>query len=228
MPAAPPLLLVAQRDDVRFEAAASTLHAGGFTMLPPVFDGLDALQAIALHRPDVALLGCDLPGMGIPALLERLAGHLHSTRPVVHSHNPDPALALDAFRLGARGYLPCQTEPDELLTCIRAVLRGELYLSPTLLGDVVALTLRLRELEAYRGLSDRELEILDLIAQGLTSRQIAERLHPQVSLDTVETHRRHIREKLGITDKGGHALLQKALAYRKSRGGEGGVKTIDN
>lgn len=220
MTAVPPLFLVAQRDNARAQATVLLLRTQAFEVLTPVFDGQDALKALALHRPAVAFLGCDLPGTGPLGLLERLPDHVLPTQFIVHTRNPDPIVALEAFRLGARGYLPCDAEPQELLTCARAVLRGELYLSTTLLGDVVALTLRLQELEAYRTLSDREREILDLIGHGLTSPQIAERLHPRVSSDTVESHRRHIREKLGITDTGKNALLQKALAYRRLIGGK--------
>jgi len=225
MTAVPPLFLVAQRDNARAETTISLLRNQAFEVLPPVFDGQEALKALALHRPTVAFLGCDLPGLSAVTLLERLTERTLTTGIIVHTRNPDPTVALDAFRLGARGYLPCDAEPDELLACVRAVLRGEMYLSTALLGDVVALTLRLQELEAYRTLSDRQLEILELIAEGLTSEQIAERLHPQVSIDTAESHRRRIREKLGITDTSKNALLKKALAYWKLMGG---VKPSDN
>lgn len=219
MTAVPPRFLVAQRDNARANAALVVLQALGFDALPPVFDGQDALKALALHQPTVALLDCDLPGPGLLVLLERLAEHALPTRLIIHTHEADPGAALEAFRVGAQGYLPCEVEPEELLFCVRTVLRGDPYLSPSLLGNVLGLTLRLRELETFRGLRHRELEILELIAQGLTSQQIADRLRPRVSLDTVESHRRRIRHKLGITDAKGNALLRKALAYQKLRGG---------
>jgi DNA-binding NarL/FixJ family response regulator len=214
--AAPPLFLIAQRDTPRAEATLTLLHAQGFDALPPVFDGQDVLNALVQHQPTVAILGCELPGPSLPILLQRLADYALPTRLIVHTHNPDPGAALEAFRAGARGYLPCEVEPEELLFCVRSVLRGNLYLSPALLGEVMGVTLRALEDHHHRALrrelTDRELEIFILIGQGYSSKQIAQRLHPQVSEDTVETHRRHIREKLGIKG-GGSALTQQAILF---------------
>ena len=209
-----PTILIARRNPALSAIAISIFQAPDFAVLPPVFDGLDALNIIVLMRPTVAILACDLTGLTPMELLERLADEPVPTRFVVHAKNSDPAVALDAFRLRALGYLHCDAGPDELLGCVRAVLRNKPCLSQNLLSGLLSVTLKAVENQpsGYRGLSRRELDVFSLIGQGLSSREIADRLSPRISEDTVETHRRHIREKLGITG-GGSALLKEAIAY---------------
>ncbi len=227
MTALPPTLLVARRDATRSAAAVSLLQAQDFIVLPPVFDGLQALDTIRLLKPTVAILACDLPGLAPVGVLKRLTAGEVPTRFVVHTTNPDPAAALDAFRLGALGYLHCDAGPDELLACVRSVLRGELCLSQNLLGGLLDVALQAidNEPSGYRGLSRRELEIFEFIGQGQSTHEISRRILPFISENTVESHRKNIRRKLGITG-GGSALLKEAIAYAQKKGG-GGVECFD-
>ncbi len=151
------------------------------------------VEAVAEHRPDVLVLDLHMPGEPslpvIPLLLERSP----YTRVVVLTAQRDPSFAGEALRLGASGYVPKEAAERQLLEAIRVAAEGGIYLEPELGARLAANSAAAGRAAAE--LSEREIEVLRLIARGLTNREMAARLH--LSVRTVESHRARIQRKLG-------------------------------
>jgi two-component system response regulator NreC len=151
----------------------------------------DAERLTRAHRPDVLVLDLNMPGgSGLEAI-----PRLHDqTAIVVLTMQDDPAFARQALQAGARGFVLKEAADEELLEAIRIAAAGETYLNPRLGARLAA---------APAGppddLSERELEVLRLIALGHTNGEIAEQLF--LSTRTVETHRAHIQQKLNRTTR---------------------------
>jgi two-component system, NarL family, response regulator NreC len=151
-----------------------------------------ALAAVAELSPDVLVLDLHMPGEPSLAAIPRLR-ELHSgTRVIVLTAQHDPSFAAEALRLGASGYLPKEAADGQLLEAIQVAAEGGTYLEPRLGARLAAVATR-----QPAELSERELEVLRLIARGLTNREIAERLF--LSVRTVESHRARLQRKLELT-----------------------------
>ena len=152
-----------------------------------------AVAAVAEHSPDVIVLDLHMPGEPSLPAIPRLRETSPHTRVVVLTAQRDPSFAGEALRLGASGYVPKEAAESQLLQAIEVAAGGGTYLEPQLgarLAANVAATSR-----AAAELSEREIEILRLIARGLTNREMATRLY--LSVRTVESHRARIQRKLG-------------------------------
>jgi two-component system, NarL family, response regulator NreC len=159
---------------------------------------VDATERYVLgHKPDVLVLDINLGDESslerIPALRERSP----DTAIVVLTMQNEPAFARQALRAGARGYVIKHSAARELVDAIRTVIRGETYINPQLGARLAA------EPPPPEGtpddLTDREVEVLGLLAQGYMNPEVAERL--VISVRTVETHRANIHRKTGITSR---------------------------
>jgi two-component system, NarL family, response regulator NreC len=152
-----------------------------------------AAEAVERLAPDVLVLDLHMPGEpslpAIPRLCERSPG----TRIVVLTAQRDPSFAGEALRLGAAGYVPKEAAGQQLVRAIRVAAGGGTYLEPGL-GARLAAHAAATQRSAPE-LTERELEVLRLIARGHTNREIAERLF--LSVRTVEGHRARIQRKLG-------------------------------
>jgi len=164
-------------------------------------DGKKAVQAARETRPDVALLDLTMPGVGGMGALQEMARSCRRTRVLVLTMHDDSAYLRSVLAAGASGYLLKRSVDAELLAGIRAVHRGGTFVDPSLAGVLV------RDVIAKRGtkarskgpvkiLSDREQQVLTLVAQGYSSPQIAKRIF--VSVKTVETYRARLADKLGL------------------------------
>jgi DNA-binding NarL/FixJ family response regulator len=121
-----------------------------------------------------------------------------------------------ALRAGAQGYITKHQATGHILSAIRKVLKGEIYLSDKMASTVIARLTSSRELAGDSGvdsLTDRELQVFELTGAGLSTRAIADRLH--LDMKTVETYRARIKEKLKLKD--GSELLQLAIRWRQDR-----------
>lgn len=145
------------------------------------------------HKPTVLVLDLNMPGGSSLEAIPRVAEISPSTAVVVLTMQEDPAFAREALQAGARGYVPKQAAGTELVQAIRAAAGGGTWLNPDL-GARMAATPE-GPTGARVDLSDRELEVLRLIALGHTNSEIAQQLF--LSVRTVETHRAHIQQKLG-------------------------------
>ena len=175
--------------------------------LDPVGDTGDGSQAARLAeslRPDVLLLDVTMPGNEHFAALRAVRECAPHVRVLLLTMHEDEAVLREALRLGASGYVLKKAAEAELLTAIRAVARGEAYVDPGLTramieGYLGAETGRRTETTSTDGLTAREIEVLTLTAEGYTNKEIAAKL--SISVKTVETHKAHIAEKLGMKSR---------------------------
>ncbi len=186
-----------------------------FTVIGQAGDGGEALKLIEDLRPDLAVLDVSMPvidGLGVAQMVhqEALAVEL-----VVLTMYKDAAYFNAALDLGVRGYLIKDSAATELLTCLRAVREGQYYLSPAVSHLLIEREKKLDSLPASdfrQRLTPAEIAILKLISGNHTSKEMAEMLF--VSVRTVENHRLHICQRLGI--KGHNKLLQFALENKSA------------
>ena len=163
-----------------------------------------AVAAVTEHSPDVLVLDLHMPGESslpaIPSLRERHP----STHVVVLTAQRDPSFAGEALRLGASGYVPKEAAESQLLEAIEVAAQGGTYLEPQLGARLAASAAAAAAGGAATQLSEREIEVLRLIARGLTNRLIAREL--ALSEKTVKTHVSAVLSKLGLADRTQAAL----------------------
>lgn len=209
MSATPPIRVLLADDHKLFRAGIHSLlnTVPGIVFVAEAEDGREALHLIAVHRPDVVLMDIMMPQLNGLEALAMLARSSPEVRVIMLSMNADQDSALKALRGGAAGYLVKTADPAELEHAIRAVARGERFLSAAIPGGraIVAAASAETRAEApaspLRLLSARELAVLQLVAEGKSSAEIGARL--SLSVKTVETYRVRIRRKLGIDSLAG-------------------------
>jgi DNA-binding NarL/FixJ family response regulator len=161
-------------------------------------DGVDAVAMVVQHRPDVAVLDVSMPRMtGIQATHE-IKQQAPDTQVLILSMHDDERYLFEALRAGAAGYVLKQAADQDLVDAVRAAGRGEPFLTAgaqqTLIRDFLE-----RGEQQPEELTPREQEVVKLIAEAHTNREIAEILH--LSEKTVESHRARILQKLGMRDR---------------------------
>lgn len=189
------ILLVEDHQMVR--EGLRTLLAGepDFEVVGEASDGAEAVRLAGELAPHVVVMDVELDGLSGIEATKRLARERPETAVVALSMHDDAPTVDRALRAGVRGYVLKGSGVSALCEAIRIVRRGETFLSPAVSRYVLPGYLRRRGTDADP-LTDREREVVDLIAEGLTSREIAERLGLRPK--TVENHRARIMEKLGI------------------------------
>ncbi len=158
-----------------------------------------AMDVIRRIVPDLVIVDLSLPGANGIELIKNIRAEFPKLPLLVLSMYDESLYALRALRAGAQGYVMKQEALDNVIIAIREVLSGRPYLSPAMAAQVITKFAHRgsqSEADAVERLSDRELEILELIGKGNEVRQIAKLLH--LSPKTVETHRGHIKEKLNL------------------------------
>ena len=148
------------------------------------------------HKPDVVLMDVMMPGKsgieGMPALMQAVP----DTKVLILSMQDDPRYVQEAFDAGASGYVLKEAADTEVVAAVRAVAGGERYVHPALGARLVEAAAAERKRAQVDPLSDREREVLRLLALGHTNQEIAKMLY--ISVRTAETHRAHIMQKLGL------------------------------
>jgi DNA-binding NarL/FixJ family response regulator len=189
-------------DHTLFRAGIKSIleRVGGVEVVAESGDGRDALAMVEKHRPDVALLDITMPGLNGLEVAARVAGVSPKTRVVILSMHANEGYVAQALRAGVAGYLLKDAAARDLESALKTVLRGDTYLSPSISKQVVEMFLRSDEPAAdpLGGLTARQREILQLIAEGRSTKEIAADLG--VSVKTVETHRAQLMERLDIHD----------------------------
>jgi two-component system response regulator NreC len=164
-------------------------------------DGENAVQEVLETKPDVTLLDLTMPRVGGMKALQEIARNCRGTRVLVLTMHDDPAYLRSALAAGASGYLLKRAVDSELIAAIRAVHRGGIFVDPRLANILVQDVLAKKGTKAgptrpVNILSDRELQVLSLVARGYSSAQIAKQIF--VGVKTVETYRSRFAEKLGL------------------------------
>ena len=162
-----------------------------------------ALEAMRQLKPDLALLDISMPGTNGIELIKLMLSEHPKLLILILSMHDESLYALRALRAGAKGYVMKAEAMTHVIAAIRKVLTGDIYVSPRFSERLVFKAVQ--SLEGGMGspvdnLSDRELEVLQLLGRGFGTREVAGELH--LSVKTIETHRAHIKEKLGFKDAG--------------------------
>jgi DNA-binding NarL/FixJ family response regulator len=176
----------------------------GIEIVAEASDGREALRLAETNRPDVALMDIRMPELNGLDVTARLATISPQTRTIILSMNASEEYVLQALRSGAIGYLLKNISSAELEQAIRAVAGGETYLSPAISKHVIAAYVQRvggGETSSLERLTPRQREVLQLIAEGNTSKEIARKLG--ISAKTVETHRMQLMDALDIHDIAG-------------------------
>jgi two-component system response regulator NreC len=216
MPASDTITIVLADDHAVVRTGLKLILEGelGFEVVAEVGDVDSAVRTVHGHKPSVLILDLNMPGEqtsldAIPAIRERSPG----TSIVVLTMQEDPEFARQAFRAGAMAYVLKESADAELVEAVRRAAAGETYLNPQL-GARLAATPAEPE-GPPDDLTDREMDVLRLIALGHTNTEIGNQLY--LSVRTVETHRAHIQRKIGRSTRAelvryalDHGLLEDA------------------
>lgn len=193
-------LLLADDHHIVRQALRGLLEAAGHEVIGEASDGHEALKLARTLNPDIAVLDLSMPllnGVDAAREIRRLSPGI---RTILLTMYTDKGYVLQALRAGARGYVLKTQAAEDLISAIREILRGETYLSPGVAASVVDAFLENTD-ETADPLTARERQILQLVAEGNTTKEIARLLN--VSFKTAESHRNHIMKKLDIHEVAG-------------------------
>jgi len=172
----------------------------GFTVVAEAANGQQAVDLAAETKPDVAVLDISMPRLAGTDAAERITELLPATGVVILSVHSDEGYVMRSLKAGAKGYLLKDSAESDLVEAIRAVSQGKAFFSPEvsrMLAEDYVRQIRARGVtDTYELLTSREREILHLLAEGKSNKDIASLLN--LSLYTVETHRRNLQEKLNL------------------------------
>lgn len=191
----------------------------GVQVVAEAGDGRAALELVREHRPNVALMDIAMPGMGGLEATRRIAKEFPNVNVLILSMHTGEEYVWQALNAGAAGYLLKGSDVSELALAIKAVARGEMYLSPPISKQVIRDYVQRvgGEESLLERLTPRQREILQLIAEGVTTKEIARTL--RISVKTVETHRAQLMERLNIHDVAG--LVRYAIKIGLVRADDG-------
>jgi DNA-binding NarL/FixJ family response regulator len=172
----------------------------GIEVVAESADGREALSLIESLRPDLAVVDITIPGLNGLEVAVRARSVSPGTKVLILSMHAGEAYVAQALRAGVAGYLLKDAADDDLPMAIKAVSRGDVYLSPRISRQVVERYVQssATQPDPLAGLTTRQREILQLVAEGKSSKEIAVLL--DLSVKTVESHRGQIMERLGVHD----------------------------
>ena len=175
----------------------------GFEVVAEADDAEGAIRYLRGHKPDVLILGLNMSGKPSLETISEMREASPQTKIVVLTMQKEPGFARQALQLGVLGYVLKEAADDELVPAVRSAAAGDTYLQPALGAQLAT-----EPEAAANDLSERETDVLRLIALGHTNAEIAEQLY--ISVRTVETHRAHIQQKLGVSSRA--ELVRSALS----------------
>ncbi len=211
------ILIVDDHEVVRVGLRSLLEQRPDFEVVDDVGTAEEAVQSARLHRPDVVVMDIRLPGRSGIDACEQITGELPDTKVIMLTSYAEDELLFSAIRAGASGYVLKQVGSDDLVKAIEAVSRGEGTLDPALTQRVFAevrRAVRQEEAEAFRVLTEQELRVLALVAEGKTNREIAEALY--LGEGTVRNYVSSILAKLGLSNRAeaaAYAVQHNLTAY---------------
>lgn len=160
--------------------------------------GYEAIELVEKTRPDVLILDLSMPDLDGISVARTIKPNFPELKILILTLHEDEALLKEAIKAGAAGYILKRAAESELISAIRVILRGDLYIDPAMLRGLMqeAPPAAARPESQAEPLTRRETEVLKLIVEGYTNRQIGEEL--KISMRTVEGHRANISDKLGL------------------------------
>jgi len=199
-----PTVIVVDDAPIFQAGLAAALRGEGFDVVAIASDALTAISEARRHRPALVVLDVLMPGISGLDVVDKITDASPETKVVLLTSSDSEEDLLTAIKAGASGYIIKDTPFPKLVAAMNEVVKGGAVVSPKLaarLFDVVAHLLRNRDLNATRrpSLTGREVEILQWIADGRTSREIGEQLY--ISENTVKNHVRNILDKLGMQSR---------------------------
>ena len=193
-------VVIADDHTIIREGLKALLVSAGYLVVGEAADGRAAARLAKSLRPDIVLMDIAMPHLNGMDGAMALRKDAPDTRVVALTVHTDDAYVLEALRAGFRGYVVKSQASSDLVEAIEQVARGSIYLSPGVSPAVLEAFTERRESEP-RVLTTREREVLQLVAEGKRSKEIADMLG--ISVKTAETHRAHIMSKLSIHDTAG-------------------------
>lgn len=200
------IYLVDDHPVVRRGYAAIIRRDDHFEVCGEAGDGVEALEDIPDHSPDLVIVDITMDGMTGIELIKRIRAEWPDLPVLVISVHDEDVYAERALNAGANGYIMKEETDSSLLEAMRAVLKGDVYVSDSLMKQMVLQRVGQTSegSSPLDALSDRELEVFEYLGQGLSTQEIADAMY--ISAKTVGTHRRNIKQKLSIDT---NAQLQK-------------------
>lgn len=172
----------------------------GMKVIDEAGNGQEAVQMAIKLQPDIVVMDINMPGLNGIEATRQIVTKAPEVKVIALSMYSEKKFVVEMLKAGASGYLLKECAAEELITAMRSVSRHTTYLSPGLAGDLLRDYVKLVSEDEFLSspvLTAREREVLQLIAEGSSTKEIAHSLN--VSVKTIETHRRQIMDKLGIT-----------------------------
>jgi len=205
-------MLLADDHQILRQGLKGLVEKAGHNVVGEASDGREALKLARALKPDLALLDLSMPLLNGLDAAQEIGRAVPETKTILLTMHTDKTYVLQALRAGARGYVLKTQAAEDLIRAIHGVSRGEIYLSPAVAMSVVDAYLQ-RTDPVPDPLTARERQILQLVAEGNTTKEVAALLN--ISFKTAESHRHHVMQKLEIHETAGlvryairHGLLQ--------------------
>ena len=180
------------------EALAALISGNDIDVVAQCGNGLQVIDLVRQHSPEVVLLDITMPGLNGLDICREITRRFPDTAVLILTMHDDQQLIARALEHGASGYMLKEAAAGQLIVALHTVARGELYLGPGIPRTVLQ-HIGKGDHDPYETLTARERQVLQLIAEGKTNRQVADALH--LSFKTVDTHRSHLMRKLDLHDQ---------------------------
>lgn len=207
------ILIVDDHPIVRQGLARLIEEQPGFSVCGQAEGAADTLELFEATQPDLIIVDISLKDVGGIELIKQIKSRNPNTLMLVSSMHDESLYAERALRAGARGYINKEEAIEKMMTAIKTILNGKVYLSERMTDQLLHRAVTPSDsiqASPVESLSDRELEVFEFIGEGLTTRQIARKLF--LSTKTIETYREHIKSKLHV--KSSAELVHFAVRWR--------------
>jgi two-component system response regulator NreC len=183
---------------VRAGLRALLVEAAAFDLVGEAVGGYEAIELVGKTSPDVLILDLSMPDLDGISVTRQIKPRFPDLKILILTLHEDEALLKEAIKAGAAGYILKRAAEAELISAIQVILRGDLYVDPSMVRSLLEETRpsQVKQKDPGEPLTRRETEVLKLIVEGYTNRQIGQELN--ISIRTVEGHRANISDKLGV------------------------------